>query len=60
MAISNRLPAVAVEYDKHGTRTVKQFANAHEAKRFYIAKLKAGKNPALTKPAEEPRQSNAS
>jgi hypothetical protein len=44
-AISTRLPAVDVEYDARGKRTTKHFEDANEAKAFYVAKEKAGKNP---------------
>jgi hypothetical protein len=49
MPISNRLPPVAVEYDSKGQRVTKQFTNAFEARRFYAAKLKAGKRPIVKK-----------
>ena len=38
---------VTVEYDKGGQRVRKEFGDAHEAKRFYRAKDKAGHNPKL-------------
>lgn len=44
-AISTRMPAVEVEYDARGKRVTKHFADANEAKRFFAAKDKAGKNP---------------
>jgi hypothetical protein len=45
-AISNRLPAVDVEYDgAKGKRLTKHFDDANAAKRFYATKDKAGKNP---------------
>lgn len=50
MAISNRLPAIDVEYDKNSKRATKHFSDAYKARRFYVAKLNAGKNPVLTKP----------
>src|SRR5690349_20257714 len=49
MAISNRLPPVRVEYDRNGSRVSKQFANAFEARRFYVAKAKQGRNPTVKK-----------
>jgi hypothetical protein len=52
MAISNRLPPVAVEYDARGKRVTRQFANAFEARRFYAAKARAGKNPKVKKGAQ--------
>lgn len=48
-AISNRMPAVDVEYDCNGKRKVKHFTDAFAAKRFYNLKLKAGKNPQVKK-----------
>lgn len=45
MPISNRTPPVAVEYDARGKRATKQFTDCYAARRFYVAKLKAGKNP---------------
>lgn len=47
-AISTRMPAVAVEYDSGKRRVTKKFEDAYEAKRFYIAKEAAGKNPKVT------------
>ena len=49
MIISNRMPLVWVEYDCRGERKSKHFDDAHEARRFYAAKLKAGKNPKVKK-----------
>ena len=43
MMISNRMPAVKVEYDCRGKRTTKTFKDAYAARRFYAAKLRAGK-----------------
>jgi hypothetical protein len=37
--------AVAVEYDCRGKRVCKTFTDHFEARRFYSAKDKAGKNP---------------
>ena len=48
-AISTRTPKVGVEYDCHGQRVVKVFDKPHEARQFWIAKLKAGKNPQVKK-----------
>lgn len=53
-AISTRLPAVDVEYDARGARAVKHFEDANEAKRFYAAKDKAGKNPKVIGDAPAP------
>lgn len=44
-AISRRSPPVAVEYDYRGRRKTKQFSDAYVARRFYVAKLRQGKNP---------------
>lgn len=44
-AISGRMPPVAVEYDANGKRATKNFEDPMEAKAFYVAKHKAGKNP---------------
>lgn len=41
-------PAVAIEYDRHGERVRKHFEDPWQAKRFYVAKLKAGKQPTVT------------
>jgi hypothetical protein len=37
-AISNRFPPVTIEYDKNRKRVTKEFANPHDAKRFYVKK----------------------
>jgi len=43
-------PTVAVEYDCRGQRVRKDFgSNAYAARRFYAAKLKANRNPAVKK-----------
>ncbi|HJN09842.1 MAG TPA: hypothetical protein QF564_14230 [Pirellulaceae bacterium] len=47
--ISNRMPAVKVEYDCRGRRATKAFDDAYTARRFYTNKLKAGKNPVVRK-----------
>ena len=47
--ISNRQPPVAVEYDCRGKRETKTFTDAYAARRFYVAKLNAGKNPTVKK-----------
>lgn len=49
-AISGRSPAVQVEYDSRGQRVRKLFTDPYAARRFYVGKLKAGKNPAVKKP----------
>lgn len=50
-SISNRTAAVKVEYDygTKGERRTKEFEDAHEGKRFFTAKDKAGKNPKVLK-----------
>lgn len=48
-AITNRMPPVAVEYTSRGRRVCKTFADAYEARRFYGAKLRAGRDPAVRK-----------
>ena len=45
--ISNRMPAVVVEYDCYGKRKRKHFGDVYEARRFYAAKLRRGKNPSV-------------
>lgn len=45
MSISGRMPSIAVEYDRYGSRVTKQFTNAFKARSFYATKLKEGKNP---------------
>ena len=42
-------PAIVIEYDARGTRASKTFANALAARRFYVAKLNANKNPTIKK-----------
>jgi len=48
-AISNRMPCVTVEYDYRGQRKAKTFDCAYKARRFYVAKDKAKKNPKIIK-----------
>jgi len=48
--ISNRCPAVAVEYDCHGKRKTRTFSNAFLARQFYTQKQRAGRNPKVRKP----------
>lgn len=38
---------VAVEYTSRGQRVVKTFATAYLARRFYVAKFRAGANPSV-------------
>lgn len=52
MAISTRQPEVTVEYDCRGKRTTKHFTDAHQAKRFYTTKERAGKRPKLVAPTK--------
>jgi len=40
---------VAIEYDKRGERTRKVFTDHYAARRFYVAKDKAGCNPSVKK-----------
>ncbi len=50
-SISDRTPPVSVEYDygTKGERRTKEFDDAQKAKKFFIAKDKAGKNPKVQK-----------
>lgn len=49
--------AVTVEYDSRGQRVRKTLPNAYAARRFYAAKLKAGRNPAVVaRPIPQPGQ----
>ena len=41
--------AIAIEYDSRGQRVCKQFTDHWEARRFYTAKDKAGKNPKVVR-----------
>lgn len=43
--LSPKIATVNVEYDSRGQRTVKSFTDNFAARRFYIAKSKAGANP---------------
>lgn len=45
MMISNRTAACKVEYTAKGQRVTKAFTDAYAARRFYVAKYKAGANP---------------
>ena len=42
-------PTVIVNYDARGKRASKTFSNPYLARRFFLAKEKAGKNPAVKK-----------
>lgn len=42
-------PGCSVQYDKNGQRVTKAFADVYAARRFYVEKLKAGKNPKVLK-----------
>jgi hypothetical protein len=44
------VPAVIVEYDSRGKRVRKLFADPYEARRFYVAKDKAGRRPKVVRP----------
>jgi hypothetical protein len=46
-------PRISVEYDKGGERALKTFDDPYEARRFYVAKLKAGKNPLVRTPSAD-------
>ena len=60
-AIGNVTPPVAVEYDwgNKGQRRTKRFEDAHEAKAFYTAKDKAGKNPKVIAAEGKPKKEQA-
>jgi hypothetical protein len=49
MNISQRHLAVYIEYDVRKQRKRRLFTDAYAARRFYIAKLNAGKKPTLHK-----------
>jgi len=49
MMISTRAPGCGVEYTARGVRVVKRFTDAYAARRFYVAKLKAGADPKVVK-----------
>jgi hypothetical protein len=42
-------PRVGIEYDARGKRMIRYFANAYQARRFYLVKLSQGKNPVIRK-----------
>jgi hypothetical protein len=44
---------VTVEYDSRGQRVRKTFPNEYAARRFYIAKDKAGLHPAIAQAKKE-------
>lgn len=44
---------IAVEYDAYGQRVRKTFEDMYEARRFYVAKDKAGKHPRVVKAESE-------
>lgn len=49
--------SVTVEYDSRGQRVRKVLPDSWSARRFYAAKLKAGKNPAVVaRPIPQPGQ----
>jgi hypothetical protein len=48
-SISNRMPTVVIEYDCRNTRVSRKFDDPRVARRFYAAKLKAGKHPKVKK-----------
>ena len=41
---------IEVHYDCRGKRAKKTFTDLHASRRFYVAKFKAGKNPAVVNP----------
>lgn len=43
---------VTVEYDAAKRRVSKTFTDPFEARRFYVAKAKAGKNPKVINPSK--------
>ena len=47
--ITTRMPPIVVNYDTKRGRRGKRFDDPHRAKRFYIAKFNAGKNPTVRK-----------
>ncbi len=49
MGISDRMPRVKIEYDCRGRRKTKPFTDPYQARQFYMAKLREGKNPAVRK-----------
>ena len=52
-SISNRMPRVEVEYDCRGKRKTREFGDdVFAARRFWIAKDRAGKNPKVKKETE--------
>jgi hypothetical protein len=53
MSISNRSPAVVIEYDGRKKRERKTFTDPYAARRFYAAKLNANKNPTLHKESKQ-------
>lgn len=40
---------VVIEYDRGNQRATKRFTDAYAARRFWLAKLKAGKRPTVRK-----------
>lgn len=49
MMISNRSPAVKVEYNHNGQRVTKLFTDPYKARSFYGLQLKKGNEPAVKK-----------
>jgi len=47
----SRKVSVAVEYTARGQKTVKTFEDMYAARRFFVAKEKAGAAPKVVKPA---------
>ena len=50
--ISTRSPAVVVEYACRGKRKQRRFENPFEARRFWIEKDRAGRNPRVKRETE--------
>jgi hypothetical protein len=49
-AISDRMPPVAVEFDRAGRRVTKPFDDPYAARQFYVQLDKAGRRPAVINP----------
>ena len=51
--INTPKPKTSVQYDCWGKRKVRTFSDPYEARRFYIMKLKEGKNPKVVSDEKE-------
>lgn len=58
MMISTRLPPIDIEYDCRGARKTQRFDDAYAGRRFFAAKLKAGKHPVVKKVVEDNHKEN--